>query len=135
MVPSCKFTSQVPSQSHLTNLQHHAAANDKPEVMQYNGAILDSVATEGDTPLISAIAYDCYLATEMLIKLGPNIEAANLSLNRPLTVACKLEREKMVQVLVENGADIHGKGCDGVSDKPLPNSRLSNKIERSLRYI
>lgn len=99
------------------------------------GAALDATATEGDTPLISAIAYDCYLAAERLIKLGSQIEAANFSLNRPLSVACKLDRMKIVQMLVENGADIHGKGCDGVSDVTLLTRVLRTKFASSLAIL
>jgi ankyrin repeat protein len=109
--------------------QHHAAGNDRVEVLHYlieNGAAVESEATRGDKPLHCAAQFGMNLAVKALLDVGADIEAVNYPLNRPMNQAATYGRVETLKLLIERGADINVHGNSGVSQFLMHPSLIFN---------
>ena len=86
----------------LHEAAYHGFANIV-EVLLENGANIDEQDINGDTPLCLAAVDGLLVITKMLIRKGANIESG-----KPLFKAIEANQIKVVEILLNNGADVDG---------------------------
>lgn len=106
---------------------HIAAANDQTKIVRLlldHGAIIDSKRVgrgkwQKVTPLYDAIAYGAYDTVQLLIERGAEIEQDYGGRGTPLMEAIWHQREAIVRLLLQKGADPNTETAYGFGHRPL----------------
>lgn len=116
---------------------HQASAIGIPEIVQLlldHGADLHAPTTSGDVPL--HLASRCSGATStlsLLLRHGANIHCTNNTLRTPLFDAVENDRTDAIYFLLDHGADINHRDCEG--NVVLFLSAQFDKSHTSARYL
>lgn len=94
---------------HEEMLVHDAISEKNMVFLKYlveNGANINERDLEGFTPLLNAVYYNFVDGVEFLIKIGAPIDD-NSDGQTPLILATRQGNDKIIKILVENGADVN----------------------------
>lgn len=114
-------------------LIHLAARSDMPELIQELSDLGADINSQDNlskrTAVHEAISYEAYDSLAKLIELKADLELADEHQQTPLMIAAFRDHPKMVQLLIDNGADLNYKLTDG---RGMMDFELSNTVRAIL---
>ena len=117
---TCTLSFEEPGFVKDTTLLHVATAFNLVSFMRAlleNGAQVDQEDCQGKTAMTFAVAHhqgkwgSSKAAVQLLVEYGANLDTPRSEWNSPLSVAADLGDEAVVQILVDNGADLNACYC------------------------
>ncbi len=107
---------------------HYAAREDSLETIQFlieSGANTELTCIHGDTPLVIAMRFGNYAATEALLEAGVNVSPFNKKGKTPLHQAAAYGSPvEMCRLVLDHGADINA-----LTESKFPTTPISLAIE------
>jgi ankyrin repeat protein len=127
-------TLQVPAQDPDSQLMDAVIRGDLAAVEGIigNGADLETIDSEGKTPLMNAVYYKHPELTTFLIEKGADVNAKEPNGWTPLMFASMGGNSEIAKILIDGGADVNTKTHDG--ETPLQRAQKLDQLGMGSGY-
>lgn len=110
-------------------------AANRPEWRQQQIASGDSLANEGNSPLMKAVESGNTSVVEFLLSKGANTELSNKSGMLPMHLAVARAHKDIVRLLLQAGSDIHARDVSGLTPAELADFLAEQQGAARFSYI